>query len=76
MRCAILTVSTSVAAGLGEDRSGLALADEAGASGAEVVARDVVSDDAAVIEAWLRARVADGIELSSRPAGPGSRLTT
>jgi molybdenum cofactor synthesis domain-containing protein len=71
MRCAILTVSTSVAAGVNEDRSGLALAEEAGATGAEVVVRDIVSDDAGAIEAWLRARVADGIELLLTTGGTG-----
>jgi molybdenum cofactor synthesis domain-containing protein len=71
MRCAILTVSSSVAAGVNEDRSGLALAEEARAAGALVVAQDVVSDDAVAIESWLRARVADGIELLLTTGGTG-----
>jgi molybdopterin biosynthesis enzyme MoaB len=54
MRTAILTVSTSVAAGETEDRSGAALAEHATSAGAEVVARDVVADDRAAIEDWLR----------------------
>lgn len=54
MRAAVLTVSTSVAAGTTEDTSGLALADEARRAGAEVVASEIVSDNRAQIEAALR----------------------
>ena len=71
MRCAILTVSTSTAAGQGEDVSGPALADAAAAAGAELVARELVPDDAAVIEAWLRAQVAAGVELILTTGGTG-----
>ena len=71
MRCAILTVSTSVAAGVHEDGSGAALADHAAGIGAEVVARDIVSDDAIAIEAWLHARVADGVDLILTTGGTG-----
>jgi len=71
MRCAILTVSTSLAAGRGEDLSGQALTDAAVAAGAEVVARDIVSDDVVAIEAWLRAQVAAGIELILTTGGTG-----
>jgi len=71
MRCAILTVSTSVAAGATEDGSGTALAEQARAIGAEVVTRAVVGDDAAVIEAWLWARVADGVDLILTTGGTG-----
>ena len=49
MRCAILTVSTSVAAGRSDDLSGPALARAVEALGAEVVARSVLSDDRATI---------------------------
>jgi molybdopterin adenylyltransferase len=55
MRAAILTVSTSVAAGETEDRSGVELARLAEAAGAEIVARDAVADDRAAIERWLTA---------------------
>jgi molybdopterin biosynthesis enzyme MoaB len=44
MRAAILTVSTSVAVGETEDRSGEALAQHARAAGAEIVAQDVLGD--------------------------------
>jgi molybdopterin adenylyltransferase len=54
MRTAILTISTSVAAGTSEDISGAALQELAEAVGAEVVARGVVSDDRLAIEQWLR----------------------
>jgi molybdopterin adenylyltransferase len=71
MRCAILTVSTSVSAGEGEDRSGPALAAAGTAAGAELVARDLVPDDAAAITAWLRAQVAAGVELILTTGGTG-----
>jgi molybdopterin adenylyltransferase len=71
MRCAILTVSTSVAAGVNEDRSGPALADALTAIGAKVVIRGLVGDDAAVIESWLHARVGDGVDLILTTGGTG-----
>ncbi|MGI8863591.1 MAG: MogA/MoaB family molybdenum cofactor biosynthesis protein [Solirubrobacteraceae bacterium] len=54
MRAAILTISTSVAAGTSEDLSGVALAELVQAAGAAVVAREVVSDDRGLIEDALR----------------------
>jgi molybdopterin adenylyltransferase len=54
LRAAIITVSTSVAAGCREDLSGRALADRVRAAGAEVVAQEVVPDDRAAIEEALR----------------------
>lgn len=54
MRAALITVSTSKAAGEGEDESGPRLAELARAFGAEVVGRDLVPDDRAAIEARLR----------------------
>jgi molybdopterin adenylyltransferase len=71
MRAAILTVSTSVAAGQTEDRSGAELAARAEQAGADVVARAVVADEAAAIESWLRAQVADGVELIFTTGGTG-----
>ena len=71
MRTAILTVSTSVAAGTTEDRSGVALAEQAQAAGGEIVARDVVADDQEAIETWLRAQIADGAELIFTTGGTG-----
>lgn len=71
MRCAILTISTSTAAGDGEDISGPALADAAAAAGAQVVAQEVVADDAPAIERWLRAQVTAGVELILTTGGTG-----
>jgi molybdopterin adenylyltransferase len=71
MRTAILTVSTSVAAGETEDLSGAALAEHAAATGAEVVTRHVVADDRAAIEAWLRREAAAGASLIFTTGGTG-----
>jgi molybdopterin adenylyltransferase len=54
MRAAVITISTSVAAGRAEDRSGKLLAELAEQAGAEVVSREVVSDDREQIEHALR----------------------
>lgn len=54
MRAAIVTVSTSRAAGEGEDESGSRLAELAQGLGAEIAGRDVIPDDRAQIEARLR----------------------
>jgi molybdopterin adenylyltransferase len=70
MRAAILTVSTSVAAGQTEDRSGAALAEQAAAAGAEIVARDV-ADDRTAIEDWLRRQAAAGASLIFTTGGTG-----
>ncbi|HLW94818.1 MAG TPA: MogA/MoaB family molybdenum cofactor biosynthesis protein, partial [Solirubrobacteraceae bacterium] len=53
-RVAILTVSTSRAAGAGADESGEALEAFARELGGEVIAREIVSDDQALIEERLR----------------------
>ncbi len=71
MRTAILTVSTSVAAGHTEDRSGAALAEQAQAAGAEIVSRDVLRDDRAAIEDWLRRTAAGGASLIFTTGGTG-----
>jgi molybdenum cofactor synthesis domain-containing protein len=72
MRIAILTVSTSVAAGQTEDRSGAALAEHAAAAvDAEIVARDVLADDRPAIEDWLRQTVAAGADLIFTTGGTG-----
>ncbi len=71
MRTAILTVSTSVAAGRGEDRSGAALAERAQAAGAQIVARDVLPDDGQAIERWLRAQAQRGVSLIFTTGGTG-----
>jgi molybdopterin adenylyltransferase len=71
MQAAILTVSTSVAAGETQDVSGAALADHAQAAGADVVARDVLPDDRAAIEDWLRRQAARGTALIFTTGGTG-----
>jgi molybdenum cofactor synthesis domain-containing protein len=67
----IITVSTSVAAGRGEDRSGAELAELAAGAGAEVIARDVVSDDRQAIEELLRRHVRGGASLIFTTGGTG-----
>ena len=59
MRAAVLVVSTSLAAGEGEDRSGPVLAAAARAAGCEVAGIDVVADGRARIAARLRAYAED-----------------
>jgi molybdopterin adenylyltransferase len=71
MKTAILTISTSVAAGQTEDRSGAALAEHAQAAGAEIVARKVVADDREAIERWLREQVSGGADLIFTTGGTG-----
>lgn len=71
MKTAIITISTSVAAGKSEDASGAALAELAEAAGAQIVARDVVSDDREAIEAALRRHVEEGASLIFTTGGTG-----
>ncbi len=71
MRAAVLTISTSVARGTREDRSGDALARLAGEAGAEVTAREVVADDAPAIEAALRRQISDAVDLIFTTGGTG-----
>lgn len=54
VRAAVITVSTSKAAGEGTDESGPALAAVAGLIGAEVAGTDVITDERGAIEACLR----------------------
>jgi molybdopterin adenylyltransferase len=54
MRAAIITVSTSRAAGEGGDESGDALAEFATGLGAEIAGRDVITDDRELIAESLR----------------------
>ena len=71
MKTAVITISTSVAAGENEDRSGEALAELAQQIGAEIVATDVVSDDARAIEAALRRHVDADVALIFTTGGTG-----
>jgi len=71
VQTAVLTISTTLARGEGEDASGELLAQLAGEAGCEVVARGLVGDDTAAIEAELRAHVAAGIPLVFTTGGTG-----
>jgi molybdenum cofactor synthesis domain-containing protein len=73
VRTAVITISTSVAAGTSEDLSGRALAELARAAGAEVVATEVVSDDRDAIERALRRHSAPeaGVALIFTTGGTG-----
>jgi molybdopterin adenylyltransferase len=62
MKAAIITISTSVAAGRAEDRSGASLADLAKTAGIEVIARETVTDDRRQIEDTLRRHAAPGAD--------------
>ena len=75
MKAAIITVSTSVAAGRSEDISGQALADLATEAGAEVVAQEVVSDDREQIEEALRRHSAPAAETAFIFTTGGTGLT-
>jgi molybdopterin adenylyltransferase len=54
MKAAVITVSTSKAAGEGEDESGPALAELARSLGLELAGAEILTDDAAAISARLR----------------------
>jgi molybdopterin adenylyltransferase len=71
VQTAILTISTSVARGEAEDVSGPRLAQLAREAGAEVVAAEVVADDAAQIETRLRAHVEAGVAFVFTTGGTG-----
>jgi molybdenum cofactor synthesis domain-containing protein len=71
VRTAVITISTSVAAGVNEDLSGKALADLARQAGAEVVATEVVSDDRRAIEDVLRRHVDNDVALIFTTGGTG-----
>jgi molybdenum cofactor synthesis domain-containing protein len=71
MRAAIVTVSTSVAAGTTEDTSGEILAELSEQAGAEVAAREVVSDDRTAIEEVLRRHVDADVPLIFTTGGTG-----
>jgi molybdopterin adenylyltransferase len=75
MRAAVITVSTSVAAGSTEDRSGELLAELVQEAGAEVVAREVVSDDREQIEEALRRHAAPEADTSLIFTTGGTGLT-
>jgi molybdenum cofactor synthesis domain-containing protein len=71
MQTAVLTISTSVAAGATRDTSGDALAAAATEAGAEVVAQETVTDDQAAIESVLRRHIDAGVALILTTGGTG-----
>jgi molybdopterin adenylyltransferase len=71
MEAAVITVSTSLARGEGEDVSGRRLAELATGAGADVVATEVVGDDTGQIEARLRAHVDAGLAFVFTTGGTG-----
>ena len=71
MRTAILTVSTSVANRLTEDRSGPVLAGLAEGAGCEIVGMEVVPDDFALIEDRLHHFVDQRCDLIFTTGGTG-----
>jgi molybdopterin adenylyltransferase len=71
VRTAVLTVSTSVSRHEGEDTGGPMLARLADEAGAEVIAIEVVADDAALIEARLRHYVDEGATFVFTTGGTG-----
>jgi molybdopterin adenylyltransferase len=71
VKTTIITISSSVAAGTTEDRSGAALAAAAIAAGADVVARELVADDQLAIERELRRQLDNGVSLIFTTGGTG-----
>jgi molybdenum cofactor synthesis domain-containing protein len=71
MKAAILTVSTSVAAGHTEDRSGQALATAVRDAGAEVIDARAVTDDRTQIAQALRRQIEQGADLIFTTGGTG-----
>ena len=71
MRAALITVSTSRAAGEGEDEGGAALAAFARGLGAEIAGRETIPDDRSLIEERLRHWASQGCELVLTTGGTG-----
>jgi len=75
MNVAIITISTAGARGERDDLSGQALAELASAAGAQVVARELVSDDRAQIEDALRRHVSPEAQTALILTTGGTGLT-
>jgi len=71
VQTAVLTISSTLARGEGDDVSGDLLAQLAAEAGCEVVARDVVGDDKGRIEPALRGYVRKGVTLVFTTGGTG-----
>jgi cyclic pyranopterin phosphate synthase len=70
-RTAVITISTSKAAGRGEDESGARLAELAERLGAQLAGREVIGDDREQIEARLRHWAQEGCALVLTTGGTG-----
>ena len=70
MRAAVLTISTTLAGGEGEDASGPRLAELLGEAGC-TASVEVLPDDRAAIESRLRALVADDVRFVFTTGGTG-----
>jgi molybdopterin adenylyltransferase len=71
MNAAIITISTSVAAGRTEDLSGQALKELTEATGADVVSQETVSDNRHKIEDTLRRQIQADVDLIFTTGGTG-----
>jgi molybdenum cofactor biosynthesis protein MoaC len=71
LKVAILVASDSTSAGKRKDKSGVLIRDRISQEDVDVIAYDVLPDDAAQIEAWLKARSAEGIDLILTTGGSG-----
>ena len=71
LKAAILVASDSTAAGRRKDKSGVIIRDRISQEDVDVVAYDVLPDDVTRIEAWLRSRCKEGIDLILTTGGSG-----
>jgi molybdopterin adenylyltransferase len=71
MRAAIVTISTSVAAGTTEDTSGEMLAELTEQAGGDVVAREVATDEETAIQDVLRRHINADVPLIFTTGGTG-----
>jgi molybdopterin adenylyltransferase len=71
MQTAILTISTTLARGEGEDLSGAELQRLAQEAGCEIVARDRVTDDRSAIASMLRGYASERLPLVFTTGGTG-----
>jgi len=71
VQTAVITISTSVSRGEAKDASGPLLARRASEAGADVVAQEVLPDDASAIEAALRKHVEAGVTFIFTTGGTG-----
>ncbi|MDO8211536.1 molybdenum cofactor biosynthesis protein B [Conexibacter sp. CPCC 206217] len=71
MQTAILTISSTLARGEGEDLSGAELERQATAAGCEIVARDRVTDDRSAIASLLRGYASERLPLVFTTGGTG-----